>query len=82
MKVILFLFRMFQDLFDKKLKIIVHTQLVRHVETAKANTLNVYEYMKNLLTVIPSHTEDTDINFCEQLLPSSEDLPECCHRKK
>jgi len=52
------------------------------VETAKANNLNVYEYMKHLLTVIPEHMDDTDNNFCEQLLPWSEALPESCHKKK
>lgn len=52
------------------------------VETAKANNLNVYEYIKHLLTVIPNHMEDTDRQFCEELLPWSESLPESCHKKK
>ena len=51
-------------------------------ETAKANNLNEYEYIKHLLTVIPNHMEDTDRQFCEELLPWSDSLPESCHKKK
>ena len=39
------------------------------VETAKANNLNVYEYIKHVLTVIPNHMEDTDRRFCENSFP-------------
>ena len=52
------------------------------VETAKANNLNVYEYIKNLLTEIPNHMDDTNRAFCEQLLPWSESLPTECRKKK
>ncbi|MBR4586678.1 MAG: transposase domain-containing protein [Lachnospiraceae bacterium] len=51
------------------------------VETAKANNLNVYEYMKHLLTVIPNHMDDKDTSFCEKLLPWSDELPKCCQKK-
>ena len=52
------------------------------VETARANDLNVYQYMKYLLTEIPNHMDDTNTDFCEQLLPWSDALPEECHKKK
>ena len=52
------------------------------VETAKANNLNIYEYMKYLLTVIPGHMDDHDREFCKDLLPWSESLPEECRKKK
>lgn len=34
------------------------------VETAKANNLNVYEYIKHLLTEIPNHMDDKNLDFC------------------
>ena len=52
------------------------------VETAKANDLNVYGYMKHLLTEIPNHMEDSSSDFCEDLLPWSDSLPEDCYKKK
>lgn len=52
------------------------------VETAKANDLNVYEYMKYLLTEIPNHMDDKNTDFCEKLLPWSESLPAECKKKK
>lgn len=52
------------------------------VETAKANNLNVYEYIKHLLTEIPNHMDDKNLDFCEELLPWSDNLPEECRRKK
>ena len=51
------------------------------VETAKANNLNVYEYMKYLLTEIPNHMDETSTAFCEKLLPWSESLPAECRIK-
>ena len=52
------------------------------VETAKANNLNVYEYFKHILTVIPNHMDDSNTDFCESLLPWSEDLPKECPKQK
>lgn len=52
------------------------------VETAKANNLNVYGYMKYLLTEIPQHMEENNTDFCEQLMPWSESLPEECKKKQ
>ena len=52
------------------------------VETAKANELNIYQYFRHLLTVIPQHMEDTNLDFLENLLPWSENLPEICRKKK
>ncbi len=51
------------------------------VETAKANRLNVYEYIKHLLTDIPNHMDDKNTDFCEKLLPWSESLPTECRIK-
>ena len=51
------------------------------VETAKANKLKIYEYLKYLLTEIPKHMDDTSMDFLEDLLPWSEKLPEECHKK-
>ncbi|MBR1852409.1 MAG: transposase domain-containing protein [Lachnospiraceae bacterium] len=52
------------------------------VETAKANDLRVYDYLEHLLTVIPEHMDDTNLDFCEDLMPWSDRLPEKCRRKK
>ena len=51
------------------------------VETAKANELKIYEYLKHLLTEIPKHMDDTSMDFLEELLPWSEKLPEECRKK-
>lgn len=51
-------------------------------ETAKANQLKPYEYLKYLLTEIPKHMEDTDLGFLEDLLPWSEQLPAECKKQK
>ena len=50
------------------------------VETAKANNLKIYEYLKYLLEKIPEHMEDTNLEFIDDLLPWSESLPDCCRR--
>lgn len=52
------------------------------VETAKANGLNIYQYFRHLLTVIPQHMEDTTLDFLDDLLPWSKNLPEICRKKK
>lgn len=51
------------------------------VETAKANKLKIYEYLKHLLTEIPKHMDDTNMDFLEDFLPWSENLPEECRKK-
>lgn len=51
------------------------------VETAKANGLKIYEYLKHLLTEIPKHMDETSLTFLEDLLPWSENLPEECRKK-
>ena len=50
------------------------------VETAKANNLKIYEYLKYLLEKIPEHMEDTNLEFTDDLLTWSESLPDCCRR--
>lgn len=52
------------------------------VETAKANELNIYQYFKHLLTEIPKHMDDTDLDFLENLLPWSIQIPDICRKKK
>ena len=52
------------------------------VETAKANELNIYQYFKHLLTEIPKHMDNTDLDFLENLLPWSKQLPNICRKKK
>ena len=39
------------------------------VKTAKANSLNVYEYFDYLLTELSAHADDPDPSFIEDLLP-------------
>lgn len=48
------------------------------VETAKANSLNVYQYFELLLSEIPKHMNDTDLSFIEELLPWSPGVQEKC----
>ena len=45
------------------------------VETAKANNLRIYEYIKYLLGEIPKHMDEHDLKFLEELMPWSENLP-------
>ena len=52
------------------------------VETAKANDLNIYQYFKHLLTEIPKHMDDTNLDFLTSLLPWSKELPAECRKKK
>ena len=50
-------------------------------ETAKANNLKPYNYFELLLTEIPKHMEDKDLDFLSDLLPWSEKLPEECKKQ-
>jgi len=49
-------------------------------ETAKANDLKPYNYFKHLLTEIPKHMDDTNLEFLEDLLPWSDRLPDDCRK--
>lgn len=49
-------------------------------ETAKANNLKPYKYFEHLLTEIPKHQEDTNLDFMKELFPWSESLPEECRK--
>ena len=51
------------------------------VETARANNLKCYEYIKYLLTEIPKHMDDKNLDFLEDLLPWSKKIPEECKKK-
>ena len=46
------------------------------VETCKLNNLNIFYYISHLLTEIPKHMDDTNLDFLEDALPWSEKLPE------
>ena len=48
------------------------------VETAKANGVNVYEYLKYLLTEIPKHMREKDLSFVEDLLPWAPTIQKNC----
>ena len=50
------------------------------IETAKANNLNTYKYLELLLTVIPQHMNDKNLDFIDALLPWACLAQEkCCH---
>lgn len=51
-------------------------------ETAKANQLKPYYYFEYLLTEIPKHMDDKNLDFLGDLLPWSETLPEYCKKQK
>lgn len=48
------------------------------VESAKANDLDVYEYLKYLLNEMPNRDFNNDAENLDQLLPWSKELPEEC----
>ncbi|MBQ4426687.1 MAG: transposase domain-containing protein, partial [Oscillospiraceae bacterium] len=52
------------------------------VETAKANKLKPYEYLKYLLEEVCKHQDDTVMAFIDDLLPWSEMLPDYCKKAK
>lgn len=53
-------------------------------ETAKANELNTYKYFELLLTEIPKHMGDKNLDFLEELLPWNPKVKKECasHLKK
>ncbi|WP_353846288.1 transposase domain-containing protein [Clostridium sp. ZBS17] len=51
-------------------------------ETAKINNLKPYNYLEFLLTEIPKHMEDTNLDFLDDLLPWSENLLVECKKIK
>lgn len=52
------------------------------VESARANKLDVYEYLKYLLSEMPNNHHLEDPTVIDRLLPWSEELPEQCRLKK
>jgi len=50
-------------------------------ETAKANNLKPYNYFEVLLTEIPKHMDDNNLDFLDDLLPWSEKLPVECKKQ-
>ena len=51
------------------------------VESARANKLDVYEYLKYLLSEMPNNHHLEDPRVIDRLLPWSEELPEQCRLK-
>lgn len=51
-------------------------------ETAKANNLKPYEYIKHLLEEIPQHMDESSKAFLEDLLPWSDKLSDECRKIK
>ncbi len=49
-------------------------------ETAKANNLNPYCYMKYVLEEMLKHQDEKDESYLDSLLPWSDSLPEICHK--
>ena len=52
------------------------------VESARANELDVYEYLKYLLTEMPNNHHLEDPSVINSLLPWSKELPEQCLLKR
>lgn len=52
------------------------------VETAKANKLRIYDYLELLLTELPKHADDTNLDFLAELMPWSDHVQEKCHNLK
>ena len=52
------------------------------VESARANDLDVYEYLKHLLTEMPNNHHLENPSVIDQLLPWSKELPEQCQMKR
>ena len=52
----------------------------KYSETAKANNLKPYNYFEYLLTEIPKHMEDKNLEFLDDLLPWSDKLPQECRK--
>lgn len=50
------------------------------IETAKTNSLKVYEYVEYMLTKMPKHGDDTDRAFLDNLLLWSSNLLEHCQK--
>ncbi|WP_420314682.1 transposase domain-containing protein [Blautia massiliensis (ex Durand et al. 2017)] len=50
-------------------------------ESARANDLDIYEYLKYLLTEMPNNHYQEESSVINSLLPWSETLPERCHLK-
>jgi transposase len=42
----------------------------------------IFGILPYLLTEIPKHMEDTNLDFLENLLPWSRQLPDICRKKK
>ncbi len=52
------------------------------VESAKANELNIYEYLNHLLSVMPELDYHTQPERLDELLPWSDQLPSKCRLKQ
>lgn len=50
------------------------------IETAKANNLKPYDYLKHLLTETSAHVDDIDGSYLDDLLPWSDAIPDSCKK--
>ena len=50
------------------------------VETAKANNLRPYDYLKHLLEEIPKHMDEKTTDFIKAMLPWSSSIPITCRK--
>ena len=69
---------------DENIIIIIHIVDADNtlVESARANELDVYEYLKYLLTETPNNHHREDPSVIDSLLPWSKELPEQCLLKR
>ena len=51
------------------------------VETAKANRLKPYEYLKFLLEEVSQNQNESDLSFLDALLPWSDTIPAICKKQ-
>lgn len=52
------------------------------VESARANDLDVYEYLNHILTIMPNTDFCNQPEAVDSLLPWSDQLPEICYLSK
>ena len=66
---------------EANIKLFAKGVLYTLVESAKANKLDVYAYLKYLLTKMPNNNHQENSTVIGRLLPWSEELPEQCRLK-
>ena len=67
-------------LIDSKKGAQVSAAVYSIVETAKANQLKPYEYLKCILTEMSKHMDDTEFSFLDDLRPWANAIPAICRK--